>query len=119
MAETLDAEDGSAARLLLLTCEQILRAQAIAYRSDTDPNRICRDVQERVKGDDLVDFSTPDVHVIGNRIRKLGRDRPDVAANAPEVVEEPRPVFRKLGEDRRQLENVHRSILRLGLCPKS
>src|SRR5215204_3630478 len=85
--ETLHAEDGRAARLLLLAGEHIPRAQAIAHRADADTNRICGDVQERVKGDDFVDFATPDVHVIGNRIRKLGRDRPDIAANAPEVVE--------------------------------
>jgi hypothetical protein len=44
--------------------------------------------------------------VVGERVGELGRDRPDLAANAAEVVEQARPLLRELGEQRRKPEDV-------------
>jgi acetylornithine deacetylase len=58
-----------------------------------------------------VHFATADVHAVGDRVRELGRDRPDLAPNAPEVVEQARPLRRQLLEERGQLEDVDAAIL--------
>jgi hypothetical protein len=36
--------------------------------------------------------------VVGKRVRKLGRDRADLSADLPEVVEQPRSGDRKLSK---------------------
>jgi hypothetical protein len=71
---------------------------AVADRSGADPEDVDRLLQERVEGHDLVHLAAADVHVVGQRIRELGRERADLTANAPEVVEQPRPVGRELRE---------------------
>jgi hypothetical protein len=45
--------------------------------------------------------------VVGDGVRELGRDRPDLAADAAEVVEEARPLLRKLGEQGGEREDVY------------
>jgi hypothetical protein len=52
--------------------------------------------------------------VVGERVGELGRDRPDVSANAPEVVEQARPLRRELRQERRQRQDVDTTILRRG-----
>jgi hypothetical protein len=37
--------------------------------------------------------------VVGEGIRQLGRERADLAADAPQVVEQARPVGRELGQE--------------------
>ena len=56
-------------------------------------------------------LAAPDVHVVGERVRELGRDRPDLAADAAEVVEQPRPRDRQLGQERGQGEDVRERII--------
>ena len=56
-------------------------------------------------------LAAADVHVVGERVRELGRDRADLAADAAEVVEEPRAVCRQLGEERGQGEDVRAPII--------
>ena len=53
-------------------------------------------------------LAAPDVHVVGERVGQLHRDRPDLAPDAAEVVEEARPLARELGEERCEPEHVHR-----------
>ena len=47
------------------------------------------------------------VHPVGERVRELRRDRPDLAAQPAEVVEQPRPLRRQLLEQAREAEHVH------------
>jgi hypothetical protein len=58
-----------------------------------------------------VHLAASDVHVVGEGVRELGRDRPDLAANPPEVVEQARAFGRKLGQERGQGEDVRASII--------
>jgi sugar diacid utilization regulator len=58
-----------------------------------------------------VHVSTADPHVVGKRVRQLGRDRADPSADLPEVVEQPRSGDRKLCEQRREREDVDWPIL--------
>jgi hypothetical protein len=44
--------------------------------------------------------------VVGERIRELGRQRPDVAPDPAEVVEQARARRRKLGEEAGETEDV-------------
>ena len=75
-----------------------LGAEAVADGADADAHRVRRHGQEGVEGHDLVHLATADVHVVGDGVGELGRDRPDLAANAAEVVEEPRALGRQLLE---------------------
>jgi acetylornithine deacetylase/succinyl-diaminopimelate desuccinylase-like protein len=58
-----------------------------------------------------VHLAAPDVHSVGDRVREFRRDRPDLAAYAAEVVEEPRPLRRQLVEERGQLEDIDVPII--------
>ena len=92
--------------------EQLACAVAVADRPGADAGRLDRDLQERVEGDDLVHFPAADVHVVGERIRELGGDRADLAADASEVVEQARSLERQLRKEPGQRDHVHAAILR-------
>ena len=47
------------------------------------------------------------VHPVGERVGELGRDRPDLAADAAEVVEQPCALGRQLLEQGGEMEHVH------------
>ena len=91
--------------------EQLARSEAVADGPGADAHRVDRHLEERVEGDDLVHLAAPDVHVVGERVRELRRDRADLAADAAEVVEQPRALSRQLGEQRRCAQHVHRAIV--------
>jgi len=57
--------------------------------------------------------------VVGDRIRELGRDRPDLAPDAAEVVQQLRPLVRQLGKELGELEDVYGSIIVNALPPYS
>ncbi len=79
VAEALDAEHRDAVRVFALPREEVLRAHAVADRPDADAHRVRRHLEERVERDDLVHLAAADVHPVGDRVRELGRDRPDLA----------------------------------------
>jgi hypothetical protein len=54
-----------------------------------------------------VHLAAPDVHVVGKRIRELRGDRADLAADAPEVVQQARPPLRQLGKNLGEPEDVY------------
>ena len=110
VAEALDAEDRHAG-LLLLPGQELLRAEAVADGPDADAHGVHRHLEERVEGDDLVHLAAADVHVVGERVRELGRQRADLAADAAEVVEEPRPLLRELREELGEPEDVYALII--------
>jgi hypothetical protein len=109
MAETLDAQHGHAlhAFAFSLTREEISRAEAVANRADADAHGVDGHLEERVEGDDLVHLAAAHVHVVGERVRELGRDRADLAADAAEVVEQARPLLRQLWENFGEPEDVY------------
>ena len=107
VAEALDAEDGDAVRLLLLAREEVLGAEAVADRADADAHGVHRNLEERVERHDLVHLAAADVHVVGERVRELRGDRADLAADAPEVVQEARPLLRQLGKNLGEPEDVY------------
>ena len=72
--------------------EQVARPEAVADGPGADADCIDRYLQERVEGDDLVHLATPNVHVVGERVRELRRDRADLAPDTAEVVQEPCPL---------------------------
>ena len=86
-------------------------AHAVAHRAGADAHDVHRLPQERVEGDDLVHLAAADVHVVGERVRELGRERPDLPADPAEVVEQLRPVGGQLREERGQGENVRVLII--------
>ena len=88
--------------------EQLASPEAVAHRSGADANGIRRNLQERVERDDLVHLAAADVHVVGDRVGQLHRDRSHLAANAPEIVEQAGSLARKLGKQRCEPEHVHR-----------
>jgi hypothetical protein len=49
--------------------------------------------------------------VVGERVRELGRDRADLAADATEVVQQPRPLDRQERQEACQGEDVDAAIL--------
>jgi hypothetical protein len=49
--------------------------------------------------------------VVGERVGQLGRDRADLPADAPKVVQQPRTLDRKLREQRCECEEVDAAIL--------
>ena len=91
--------------------EQLARAGAVADGAGADAHGVHRDLQERVEGDDLVHVAAAQVHPVGEGVRELGGDRADLAANAAEVVEQPRPLRRQLLEQAREPEHVHAASL--------
>ena len=98
VAEALHAEHGHAVGVLPLAREQVLRAQAVADRPDAHAYRVHRHAQEGVEGDDLVHLAAADAHVIRERVGELGSDRPDLAPDPTQVVEQARPLHRQLLE---------------------
>ncbi len=93
--------------------QQLARARAVADGPRADADRVDGHLEERVERDDLVHLAAADVHVVGERVRELGPDRPDLAAQPAEVVEQARPLRRQRLEDGRESEDVHASSLRL------
>ena len=91
--------------------EELARAEAVADGPGADAYGVGGNLQERVERDDLVHLAAADVHVVGERVRELHRDRADLAPDAAEVVEEPCPLARKLGEQRREAQHVHAASL--------
>jgi hypothetical protein len=45
--------------------------------------------------------------VVGKRVRELRRERADLSADAPEIVEQARPLLRQLGQDLGEPEDVY------------
>jgi hypothetical protein len=86
-------------------------AQAVADRSGAHADDVDRLAEERVERDDLVHLAAPDVHVIGERVCELGRERADLPADPTEVVEQPRASGRQLREERGEGENVREPII--------
>jgi hypothetical protein len=95
-------------RMILTSCGP---PHTVADRPGADADDVDRLLQERVERDDLVHLAAADVHVVGQRVRELGRQRADLAADPPEVVEQSRPVGRKLREERGQGEDVRAPII--------
>ena len=108
--EVAVAETGDLDRVGMLR-EQIASAEAVAHRPRADAVRVRRHLQERIEGHDLVHLSAPDVHVVGEGVRKLGSDRPHFSPDAAEVVQQARARRRKLGRAR-EPHRIHASILR-------
>jgi hypothetical protein len=71
-------------RMILTACGL---PHAVADRPGADADDVDGLLQERVERDDLVHLAAADVHVVGQRVRELGGERADVAADPPEVVE--------------------------------
>ena len=88
--------------------EQLASPEAVAHRSGADANGVRRNLKERVEGDDLVHLAAADVHVVGDRVGQLHRDRSHLAANASEVVEQAGSLAWKLRKQRCEPEHVHR-----------
>ena len=83
-------------------------AHAVADGAGAGARDAGRHLQEGVERYDLVHLAPADVHVVGERVRELRRDRADFSPDPAEVVEQPRPVDRQLGKDRCEGERVHR-----------
>jgi hypothetical protein len=109
VAEALDANAFASiyTRVLLLAREELLRPQAVAHGADAHANGVHRNFEERVEGHDLVDLAAANVHVVGERVGELGRERADLTADTAEVVEQPRPLLRQLGENLGEPEDVY------------
>ena len=88
--------------------EQLASPEAVAHRSGADANGVRRNLEERVERDDLVHLAAADVHVVGDRVGQLHRDRSHLAANASEIVEQAGSLARKLRKQRCEPEHVHR-----------
>jgi hypothetical protein len=54
-----------------------------------------------------VHLAAADVHVVRERVGELGRERADLAADATEVVQQPRPLLRQLGKNLGEPEDVY------------
>ena len=96
---------------LLSLRQQLARAEAVADGTRADAQRLERHAQERVEGGDLVHLAATDVHVVGERIGELGRDRPDLTPDASQVVEQASPLLRELSEQGRKAQDVDSAIL--------
>ena len=114
MAEARHLDDReSLRRELLCLRQQLARTEAVAYRPGADAQCVERDLQERVERDDFVHLAAANVHVVGERVGKLGCDRPHLAADAPEIVEQARSLARELGQQQRSAQNVDAGKSRL------
>jgi DNA-binding MarR family transcriptional regulator len=87
--------------------EQRTRSGAVADRAGAHADGVDGHLQEGVEGDDLVHVATAKVHPVGERIRELGGDRADLAPDAAQVVQQPRPLRRQLLEQAGEAEHVH------------
>ena len=83
-------------------------AHAVADGAGADARDVQRHLEKGVEGDDLVHLAAADVHVVGERVRELRRDRPDLAADPAEVVEQAGAVDRELRKNGCEGERVHR-----------
>ena len=54
-----------------------------------------------------MDVAAAQVHPVGERVGELRRDRPDLAPQAAEVVEQPRSLRRQLLQQPRESQHVH------------
>ena len=72
--EVAVAEAGDLDRARVLR-EQLARAEAVADRAGADADGVDRHLEERVERDDLVHLAAADVHVVGERVGELRRDR--------------------------------------------
>ena len=73
-------------------------AEAVADRPGADPHHVDGQPQIRVERQHLGDLAAADVHVVGERVRELGRHWPDVPADPAEVVEQAHTLARELLE---------------------
>jgi hypothetical protein len=64
--EALDPEHGNRSVFLLLTSEEVLRAQAVADGSDADAHGVGGRAEEGVERNDLVHLAATYVHVVGD-----------------------------------------------------
>ena len=90
----------------------LARLDAVADRPGADAHDVHRLLEERVERDDLVHLAAADVHPVGERVGELGRDRPDLAADPAEVVEQVRPLE---GSSGRSGVRARTSVVRLSL----
>ena len=74
--------------------QQVARAEAVAYGPGAHANAVVRQLEVRVERDDLRHLAAADVHVVCERVGKLGRHRPHTAANRAEIVEQLRSLAR-------------------------
>ena len=99
MAKARNFQDRQLLRSELLSLhEEVPSAKAVAHRPGAHAERVERVSKERVERDDLVDLAAPDVHVIRERVRELGRDRSDLPSDSAEIVEQACTLARKLGK---------------------
>ncbi len=63
-------------------------------------------------------LAAADVHVVGERVRELRRDRTDFPADPAEVVEQARAVGRQLGQHGCEGQGVQRLDYREGQTPE-
>jgi FdhD protein len=66
-----------------------------------------------------VHLAAPDVHVVGDRVGELRRDRPHLAPDAAEVVQQLCPLRGQLRQELGELEDVYGSIIVNVLPPYS
>jgi FdhD protein len=66
-----------------------------------------------------VDLAAADVHVVGERVRELGSDRPHLPAHPAEVVQQFRALPRQLGQELGEPEDVYGSIIVNAIPPYS
>ncbi len=91
--------------------EPLPGAARVADGAGAHTHRVDRHLQEGVERRDLVHVAVPQAHVVGERVGELGRDRPDLAAEATEVVEQAGALPRHRLEHAREAEHVHASSL--------
>jgi FdhD protein len=66
-----------------------------------------------------VNLAAADVHVVGDGVGELGRQRPDLASDAAEIVQQPGPLPRQLRQELGELEDVYGSMIVNALPPYS
>ena len=104
VTEARHLDDGS---MLLQASEKVATAETVADRSGADADRVGSNLEERIERDDLVHLAAPDRHVVGERVRKLGREWADLPPDPTQVVEQACPLDRKLREEGREPKDVH------------
>jgi hypothetical protein len=105
VAETRDLDRSGCAR------EQLSGSVAVADRTGADARGLYGHLQKGVERDHLVHLAASNVHVVGERVRELRRDRADLTPYAPEVVEQVRSLDRQLRKEPGQRDHVHSAIL--------
>ncbi len=87
--------------------EELACAETVADRSGAHARSVRRHLQERVERHDLVDLAPPDVHMVGERVGQLHRDRAHLAPDAAEIVEKSCSGAGELRKQRCKPEHVH------------